>query len=214
MATDSVLYRQAVAADEAFSRELERAFGKRASDMRYKPARWPAGDRRLRASYLRFLRASDRWMRRMREHRGNPLRRRRVHVAVRVPVHTAKWDRCVRKVSSRGAAADPAAVCTAALGERKSIKAAHRRRRGNPRRGRYVSPQYMAARLAERDRARWRIVARRPDGMLLNYTGERLAEGGKAVEFPTRALALKFARYLRRTFPRKLRRVRLLIMPV
>lgn len=31
--------------------------------------------------------------------------------------HSAKWDRCVREVKRRGTAADPYAVCTAALGE-------------------------------------------------------------------------------------------------
>ena len=43
-------------------------------------------------------------------------------------VHTAKWDRCVKDVKTKGGASSPYAVCTAMLGERGSIKAGHRRK--------------------------------------------------------------------------------------
>jgi hypothetical protein len=48
-------------------------------------------------------------------------------------VHTAKWDRCVKEVRQRGTAADPYAVCTAAMGEL-AIRKPHRRgaRASNP----------------------------------------------------------------------------------
>lgn len=106
----------------------------------------------------------------------------------------------------------PAAVCTASLGERRSITAPHRRK--NPRRSRYIAPARMKQRMRARAASKWRIVARRErDGMLLNFTGEKLSRGGKPVIFPTRALALKFARYLRRAFRAKLAHVRLLILP-
>jgi hypothetical protein len=42
--------------------------------------------------------------------------------------HSAKWDRCVREVAKRGGAADPAAVCTAAVPNPRK-----RRRHANPR---------------------------------------------------------------------------------
>lgn len=41
-------------------------------------------------------------------------------------VHTAKWDRCVKEVRKRGTAADPYAVCTAAMGEL-AVRKPHRR---------------------------------------------------------------------------------------
>jgi hypothetical protein len=41
-------------------------------------------------------------------------------------VHTAKWDQCVKDVRKKGAAADPYAVCTAAMGEL-AIRKPHRR---------------------------------------------------------------------------------------
>jgi hypothetical protein len=33
-------------------------------------------------------------------------------------LHSAKWDRCVRKVSRKGTAVSPYAVCTKALGKK------------------------------------------------------------------------------------------------
>jgi len=57
----------------------------------------------------------------------------RAHNPHRKHIHTAKFERCVRKVSKRGSAADPYAVCTAGIGYRGSLKAGHRRR--NPARG-------------------------------------------------------------------------------
>lgn len=41
-------------------------------------------------------------------------------------VHTAKWDDCVKHVKEKGTAADPYAVCTAAMGEM-AIRKPHRR---------------------------------------------------------------------------------------
>lgn len=32
-------------------------------------------------------------------------------------VHTAKWDRCVKKISKKGTAVNPFAVCTAKIGK-------------------------------------------------------------------------------------------------
>lgn len=43
-------------------------------------------------------------------------------------IHTAKWDRCVKDVSARGGAKSAAAVCTATIGYRGSVKKGHRRR--------------------------------------------------------------------------------------
>lgn len=43
-------------------------------------------------------------------------------------IHTAKWDRCVKDVSARGGAKSAAAVCTARIGYKGSVKKGHRRR--------------------------------------------------------------------------------------
>lgn len=59
----------------------------------------------------------------------------RTHNPSRRSVHTAKWDRCYKDVKARGGARSAAAVCTAALGERGSIKVGHRRK--NPSRRMY-----------------------------------------------------------------------------
>ena len=37
-------------------------------------------------------------------------------------IHTAKWDRCVKKVRKQGKAVNPFAVCTKALGKGSYIK--------------------------------------------------------------------------------------------
>lgn len=47
-------------------------------------------------------------------------------------IHTAKWDRCVKDVSARGGAKSAAAVCTATIGYRGSVRKGHRRRGRNP----------------------------------------------------------------------------------
>jgi hypothetical protein len=36
-------------------------------------------------------------------------------------VHTTKWDRCVKKVSKKGTAVNPYAVCTKRLGKKSFI---------------------------------------------------------------------------------------------
>jgi hypothetical protein len=73
----------------------------------------------------------------------------------------------------------------------------------------------MRRRMRARAAAKWRIVARsKRTGVLLTFTGSKLAAGGKPVIFPTRALAYTFARYLRRAFRAKLSHVRLLVLPV
>lgn len=37
-------------------------------------------------------------------------------------IHTAKWDRCVKKVRAKGTAINPFSVCTKALGKESFIK--------------------------------------------------------------------------------------------
>lgn len=175
------IYHAAVKADSNFSAELKRVYGKRSQDMRYRPQLWT--DRALKASALKFKRATDRWLTVMRSFRSsNPtwhqkrgmrgkspklapgwwiaddtggflsyigpiatekeakdlldLRAKNgakgviINVREQNPgrkfVHTAKWDRCVREVRKRGTAADPYAVCTAAMGEM-AVRPSHRR---------------------------------------------------------------------------------------
>lgn len=43
-------------------------------------------------------------------------------------IHTAKWDRCTKKVRARGGPYNEYAVCTASVGYEGSIKAGHRRK--------------------------------------------------------------------------------------
>jgi hypothetical protein len=70
--SQEAIYRAAVKADERFSHELKRVYGKRAGDMRYRPNLWT--DRELKASALRFQRATDRWLKVMRSFRTqNPI---------------------------------------------------------------------------------------------------------------------------------------------
>jgi hypothetical protein len=46
----------------------------------------------------------------------------------RKKIHTAKWDRCVKKVRKKSKGKyNPYAVCTAVLGEKGSIRKAHQR---------------------------------------------------------------------------------------
>jgi hypothetical protein len=40
----------------------------------------------------------------------------------RKKVHSAKWDRCVKKVSKKGTAVNPYAVCTRSLGKKSYAK--------------------------------------------------------------------------------------------
>jgi hypothetical protein len=125
----------------------------------------------------------------------NPRRRRRRNPGRR-SVHTAKWDRCVKDVRRKGGAANPDAVCTATLGERGSIKKAHRR---NPKRKRRTNPT-----------SNWIITAHRSGGEELHYTGTKLTSAPTpAVMFPTRGLAVKFAKHLKRQYAGKLRSYRL-----
>jgi hypothetical protein len=114
-------------------------------------------------------------------------------------IHTAKWDRCVKDVREKGGAANPDAVCTAMLGERGSIKKSHRR---NPNRKRRSNPT-----------SNWIITARRSGGAELTFTGDKLtsAPSAEPVKFPTRDLAAKFARHLKRSYSGKLRRYRLAV---
>jgi hypothetical protein len=129
------------------------------------------------------------------------LKRRR-----RTPVHTAKWDRCVTDVRRRGGAKSAAAVCTAVLGERGSILKKHRRRRVNPKRRKSHAS------------GRWVILARKRDKPTHVFAGDRfLSErkgslrGSRTVYFPSRELAARFARHLKRMFPTKLKGWRLRI---
>lgn len=134
---------------------------------------------------------------------------RRTNSRGRARVHTAAFDRCVTDVRRKGTAVNPYAVCSASMGER-GVLPSHRR---NPRPARYIAPEHMRRRMRVRESSKWRIVARRPGGMLLNYTGTKLASGGKPIVFPTRELAYRFLRYLRRTFRARLKRVRMLVIP-
>lgn len=112
------IYHSAVRADKNFSEELRRVYGKKAQDMRYRPNLWT--DRKLKASALRFHRATERWLKVMKSFRtANPGSH---------SIHTAKWDRCVKDVSARDGAKSAAAVCTARIGYEGSVKKGHRRR--------------------------------------------------------------------------------------
>lgn len=180
------VYYAAIKADERFSHELRRVYGKKSGEMRYRPNLWT--DRGIKAAALHAKRAKERWLKVMRSFREkNPMR---VHnpswhqkkagpiklapgwyieddtnnfrsvmgpfdskkeaderialfkkhgtytgqivyeVRAKNPdnkkVHTAKWDRCVKEVRKRGTAADPYAVCTAAMGEL-AVRKPHRR---------------------------------------------------------------------------------------
>lgn len=88
-----------------------------------------------------------------------------------------------------------------------------RRHLNNRRPARFITKENMARRMRARAQTRWKIVGRRANGMLLTFTGTKLAQGGKPVIFPTRALAYQFLRYLRRTFGAHLKSVRLLVLP-
>ena len=110
------VYRAATKADERFSHELRRVYGKKSGEMRYRPNLWT--DRGIKAAALHAKRANERWLKIMRSFRSsNPGPR---------SVHTAKWDDCVKHVKEKGTAADPYAVCTAAMGEM-AIRKPHRR---------------------------------------------------------------------------------------
>jgi len=131
---------------------------------------------------------------------SNPRRRRRrLGNPSRSSIHTPKWDRCVKDVRRKAGAANPDAVCTAMLGERGSIKKSHRR---NPKRKRRSNPT-----------SNWIITARRSGGAELTFTGDKLtsAPSAEPVKFPTRGLAAKFARHLKRSYSGKLRRYRLAV---
>lgn len=88
--------------------------------------------------------------------------------------HTAKWDRCVRKVKRRRTAVNAAAVCTAALPSRRS----------NPR-------QVVLYAQARGKRA-----------PVLKYVGGiKFARAGRPVRFDSGAHAWGVARQLRSQFP-------------
>jgi hypothetical protein len=61
------VYDRAMKADDAFHRELVKAFGKRrAGDMRYQPKRWLPENRALKAAALKMQRWTARWLKVMR----------------------------------------------------------------------------------------------------------------------------------------------------
>jgi len=101
-------------------------------------------------------------------------------------VHSAKFDRCVRKVKRRRGgkrARNAFAVCTSALG-----KKAFRKKRRNP--SRY------------KGRGEYVVTAQKRGGKLLRLVeGNKFAERGAPVVFPTERAASATARWLRRTFP-------------
>ena len=123
--------------------------------------------------------------------RANPRGRRR-------PVHTAAFDRCVTDVRRKGGAVNPFAVCGESLKER-GVLPAHRRRRGNPRR---------------RPRQQYLIAARQGNRAGLAFAGDRFtSRSAEWVRFPSRMLAARFARHLKRSF-RQLKGWRLAVVPV
>ncbi len=65
MPRDFALYYAAMAADEAWSAELHRRFGKRAGDVRYTPQGRGEIGSELNRLYLEFRRTSDVWMQQM-----------------------------------------------------------------------------------------------------------------------------------------------------
>jgi len=48
----------------------------------------------------------------------------------RKSIHTAKWHRCVEKVSARGGVSSPHAICTASLGRGGTFKTSALKRVG------------------------------------------------------------------------------------
>lgn len=121
----------------------------------------------------------------------------------RQPVHTAKFDRCVKDVKRSGTAADPYAVCEASLGSKAQLRAHRRNRRRTPRR-----------RPRRENPSAYKITARRAGGPELQYLGSRFATRGEPVKFPTRGLADQFAGHLKSHYGNKLRRYRLKVGPV
>lgn len=119
--------------------------------------------------------------------RTNPRGRRRLH--------TAAFDRCVTEVRSKGRTVNPYAVCSASMGER-GILRKHRRRRMNPVR-----------------RSGYLIVARKGDREGLGFAGDRFTKRSTEwVEFPSQALARRFARHLKVSY-KALRGWRLQVLP-
>lgn len=107
----------------------------------------------------------------------------------RNPGKSRKFERCVRKVSRRRRGKrvrDPAAVCAAAL---------RRKRRRNPSR-------YHTHKARGVGRGRYIITARKSGGALLRFvSGNKFAERGNPIVFPSHQAASIMARLLRRMFP-------------
>ncbi len=120
--------------------------------------------------------------------RVNPRRRR-------APVHTAAFDRCAKEVYASRSAVNPFAVCSASLGERGILKGHRRRAR------RRVNP---------RPRTQYLIAAAKGKRSGLGFAGDRLTtRRGEWVRFPSRALAARFARHLKRHYALKGWRLRI-----
>ena len=114
-------------------------------------------------------------------------------IAVNPKTHTAKFDRCVRKVKRRRGrkkVRNAFAVCAAKLG-----RAGVRKRRHNPSR-------YHTNKARGVGRGRYIITARKPGGALLRFvSGNKFAERGNPIVFPSHQSASITARLLRRMFP-------------
>jgi hypothetical protein len=115
----------------------------------------------------------------------------------RRPVHTARFDKCVKDVKRTGSAENPYAVCEASLGEKRAVLKRSRRRR------------------ARRENPRVFVIrAQRADHPVLTYTGTKFERGGTPVKFPTKALADTWVRHLRRDYSEPLRKHRLRVVPL